>query len=86
LNYILFIQGKLAREGMKPVYKSSEDPDWKPIPGLLDKVPSKDDDDNYNVSFKFEFVPTIKEYWFAYCYPFSYEENQVNFLTLFYVN
>jgi hypothetical protein len=37
------------------------------------------------VSFKFKFMASIREYWFAYCYPFSYEENKVGFFGLWLV-
>ena len=36
LNHVL--KGKLAREGMKPVFKSSVDKKWKPIPNCLEFV------------------------------------------------
>lgn len=35
-------------------------------------------DKGVEVSFGFEFKKEIKEYWFAFCYPWSYEENKVN--------
>ena len=62
---------------MRPVFKTTKNEKWKSIPTPLEFV-DNDEDDCLNVAFRFQFVPDIKEYWFAYCYPFSYEENQVN--------
>ena len=33
-------------------------------------------DKGVEVSFNFEFKHEVKEYWFAFCYPWSYEENK----------
>ena len=78
---------------MKPVYKTDADPDYKPIPNNLDIVMLRrflfnfgkvyNDDDRSCISFKFDFSSRIKQYWFAYCFPWSYEQNQVIFIFTF---
>ena len=55
---------------MKPVCKTDADGTWKPIPRPLEYV--EDDQGAMQVSFKYDFTGKVKNYWFAYCYPFSY--------------
>ena len=37
----------------------------------------KTEEKGVEVSFSFQFKSTVKEYWFAFCYPWSYEENKL---------
>ena len=59
---------------MKPVYRSDAEPEWKPIKSDLDFVDI--DDGPLKISFRFTFKPNAKNYWFAYCYPYSFDESQ----------
>ena len=43
---------------MKPVYKSTAEPEWKPIPREMEYI--EDDDGYLNVSFRFDFSGNVK--------------------------
>jgi len=35
----------------------------------------KTEERGVEVSFKIDFKKEVKEYWFAFCYPWSYQDN-----------
>jgi cytosolic carboxypeptidase protein 5 len=62
-------QGKLFKDGMKPVYKTNET-DWERIPGEL-----ASSQNNSNFEIAFEHNLTSQETFFAFTYPWTYSQH-----------
>lgn len=66
----------MLKEGLKPVYKTSPGEDkWRRIPGEIFNIHNMDQ--GIKFSFSFVFDGYCDKVYFAYSFPFSYQDNQV---------
>jgi hypothetical protein len=70
----LNLQGKLFREGMKPVVQSAPDSNWVRMSCPVTYTTSLDTPSLFEVSFRHHFLTTSA--YFAFTFPFSYSDNQ----------
>ena len=72
-------QGRLFKNGLRPVFRSSSNMKWRRIPGEL--VYKVDKDSSYcflSWTHKFENIRgPDEEIYFAYTYPWSYAESRI---------
>jgi cytosolic carboxypeptidase protein 5 len=62
----------LFSAGMKPVFKTASNPVWKRMPG---KVTFESSETDFSIQFvHLNKEPKIEKVYFAFCYPFSYED------------
>eukprot|EP00658_Telonema_sp_P-2_P055659 TRINITY_DN4423_c0_g1_i3.p1 TRINITY_DN4423_c0_g1~~TRINITY_DN4423_c0_g1_i3.p1 ORF type:complete len:216 (+),score=48.11 TRINITY_DN4423_c0_g1_i3:96-743(+) len=66
----------LYREGMAPVVRSTSRPQWSRLPSRHSYYYKCPKSKRYCLSFLFGFDQEQDEYWFAYCYPYSYTQLQ----------
>ena len=70
----LNLQGKLFREGMKPVVKASPDSCWMRLPTPVTYNTASDTPSLFEITFRHHFLsPTAS---FAFTFPFSYSDTQ----------
>lgn len=73
----------LYREGMSPVVRSCRRPAWQRIPSeQVFYYRSQGHNLNYLLSFIFQFDHEEDDYYFAYCYPYTYTDLQRNLFCL----
>jgi hypothetical protein len=69
-------QGKLFRQGLRPVYRSKSNMKWKRVHGSVDVSLNGNGSSSVTWSHKFkEIEGTDEEVFFAYTYPYSYTES-----------